>query len=122
MQISEEICDTVIVDDDASCRALLDKFLRVRGHITGCAASLAEARPLLSGDCKRVILDLSLPDGDGTELLRQIRDANLPIKVAVTSGFSDRLLMAEVSKLQPDAFFVKPVDLMELMTWVKSVA
>jgi len=33
-----------------------------------------------------------------------------------------RLLMAEVSKLQPDAFFVKPVDLMELMTWVKSVA
>ena len=122
MQISEEICDTVIVDDDASCRALLDKFLRVRGHITGCAASLAEARPLLSGECKRVILDLNLPDGDGTELLRQIRDANLPIKVAVTSGFNDRLLMAEVSKLQPDAFFVKPVDLMELMTWVKSVA
>jgi len=122
MQISEEICDTVIVDDDASCRALLDKFLRVRGHITGCAASLAEARPLLSGECKRVILDLNLPDGDGTELLRQIRDANLPIKVAVTSGFNDRLLMAEVSRLQPDAFFVKPVDLMELMTWVKSVA
>ena len=122
MQISEEICDTVIVDDDAACRALLDKFLRVRGHITGCAASLAEARPLLSGECKRVILDLSLPDGDGTELLRQIRDANLPIKVAVTSGFNDRLLMAEVSKLQPDAFFVKPVNLMELMSWVKSVA
>src|SRR6266480_4653716 len=122
MQISEEICDTVIVDDDDSCRALLDKFLRVRGHITGCAASLAEARPMLSGECKRVILDLNLPDGDGTELLRHIRDANLPIKVAVTSGFIDRLLMAEVSKLQPDAFFVKPVDLMELMSWVKSVA
>ena len=50
MQISEEICDTVIVDDDDSSRALLDKFLRVRGHITGCAASLAEARPLLSGE------------------------------------------------------------------------
>jgi len=122
MQISNEICDTVIVDDDESCRALLDKFLRVRGHITGCAASLAEARPMLSADCKRVILDLSLPDGDGTELLRQIRDENLPIKVAVTTGLADRSLMAEVSKLQPDAFFVKPVDLMELMSWVKSVA
>ncbi len=77
---------------------------------------------MLSGDCKRVILDLNLPDGLGTELLRHIRDENLPIKVAVTTGVADRLLMAEVSKLQPDAFFVKPVDLMELMSWMKSVA
>jgi DNA-binding response OmpR family regulator len=119
---SERNCDTVIVEDDASCRALLEKFLSVRGHTTGCAASLAEARPMLSGDCKRVILDLNLPDGLGTELLRHIRDENLPIKVAVTTGVADRLLMAEVSKLQPDAFFVKPVDLMELMSWMKSVA
>ena len=76
----------------------------------------------LGSDCKRVILDLSLPDGSGTELLRQIRDANLPIKVAVTTGKLDRSLMAEVSQLQPDAFFTKPVDLQELMCWVKSVA
>jgi two-component system response regulator PilR (NtrC family) len=122
MEIRTEACDTVIVEDDDSCRTLLDKFLRVRGHITGCAGSLAEARGMLGGDCKRLILDLSLPDGPGTELLRQIRDQNLPIKVAVTTGLSDRLLMAEVSQLQPDAFFTKPIDLMELMCWVKSVA
>ena len=77
---------------------------------------------MLGEDCKRVILDLNLPDGRGTELLRQIRDENLPIKVAVTTGVSDRLLLAEVSMLQPDAFFVKPVNLMELMSWMKSVA
>jgi two-component system response regulator PilR (NtrC family) len=115
-------CDTVIVEDDDACRSLLDKFLRVRGHITRCAASLAEARQMLGEDCKRVILDLSLPDGMGTELLRHIRESNLPIKVAVTTGISDRLLMAEVSQLQPDAFFTKPVDLKELICWVKSVA
>jgi len=122
MAISTEAYDTVIVEDDASCRSLLDKFLRVRGHVTGCAASLAEAREMLGGDCKRVILDLSLPDGEGTELLRHIRDSNLPIKVAVTTGKTDRSLMAEVSQLQPDAFFTKPVDLIELMSWIKSVA
>jgi DNA-binding NarL/FixJ family response regulator len=66
--------------------------------------------------------DLNLPDGNGTELLRQIREANLPIKVAVTTGRTDRLLMAEVSQLQPDAFFTKPVDLRELICWIKSVA
>jgi len=120
--VATERCDTVIVDDDESSRTLLDKFLRVRGHVPGCARSLAEARPMLGEDCKRVILDLNLPDGRGTEVLRQIRDENRPIKVAVTTGVSDRLLLAEVSMLQPDAFFVKPVDLMELMSWMKSVA
>ncbi|HEV8291482.1 MAG TPA: response regulator [Tepidisphaeraceae bacterium] len=122
MGFRTEACDTVIVEDDDACRTLLEKFLRVRGHVTASAASLAEARSMLSEDCKRVILDLSLPDGPGTQLLRQIRDQNLPIKVAVTTGVQDRLLMAEVSQLQPDAFFTKPVNLTELMCWVKSVA
>ena len=122
MDLPGSACDTVIVEDDDACRSLLEKFLRVRGHVTGCAASLAEARPMLGEDCKRVILDLSLPDGNGTELLRQIRESNLPIKVAVTTGVLDRVLMAEVSQLQPDAFFTKPVDLRELICWVKSVA
>src|SRR5215212_8143716 len=111
MRLSSEACDTVIVEDDEACRSLLDKFLRVRGHVTGCASSLAEARPMLREDCKRVILDLNLPDGQGTELLRHIREQNLPIKVAVTTGLQDRSLMAEVSQLQPDAFFTKPVNL-----------
>ena len=122
MKSGTEVCDTVIVEDDAACRSLLEKFLRVRGHVTESAGSLAEARSMLDGDCKRVILDLALPDGQETELLRQIRDQNLPIKVAITTGVQDRVLMAEVSQLQPDAFFTKPVNLIELMGWVKSVA
>src|SRR5215212_3735125 len=98
--IREEKPDTVIVEDDESCRRLLDKFLRVRGHVPSCAGSVAEAKLMLTNDCKRVILDLNLPDGQGTELLRQIREANLPIKVAITTGISDRVVLAEVSMLQ----------------------
>jgi len=117
-----EVCDTLIVEDDENCSHLLDKFLRVRGHITRCVTSVAEAKGRLSPDCKRMILDLNLPDGMGTEVLRQIRDADLPIKVAVVTGMNDRGTLAELSNLRPDAFFVKPVDLMDLATWMKSVA
>src|SRR5258705_1365622 len=105
MAISTEAYDTVIVEDDDSCRALLDKFLRVRGHVTGCAASLAEARSMLGGDCKRVILDLSLPDGEGTELLRHIRDANLPIKVAVAARDPGTGRLAQGAGRQAAALF-----------------
>ena len=68
-----------------------------------------------------VILDLAMPDGSGTNVLREIRDRNLPIKVAVATGTDNTATLAEAAMLNPDAIFLKPVDAIELMNWLKSV-
>lgn len=56
-----------------------------------------------------IILDLRLPDGDGLDVLREVKRRGLPIQVIVTTG-SDPSTLAEVQQLQPAAILQKPVN------------
>ena len=60
----------LVVDDDPSTLALLSSLLERRGFSTRTAASLAEARQNLDPPPDICMVDLRLPDGEGTELLR----------------------------------------------------
>ena len=59
----------LVVDDDPSTLLLLANLLERRGFSTRTAASLAEARQSLEPFPDICMVDLRLPDGDGTELL-----------------------------------------------------
>ena len=65
----------LIVEDEPELSALIVKGLREEGHAVDAAGSLAEADELCSyTDYALVVLDLGLPDGDGTRLCRSLRD------------------------------------------------
>lgn len=53
---------------------------------------------------------LDLPDGNGVEVLRHVLAERLPVRVAVTTAASDPEMLDAVRQLEPDAFFLKPVD------------
>ena len=64
----------LIVDDETGIREGLARAVASRGHGTVAASSLAEARAAIEGqpfDC--VLLDVRLRDGDGLDLLRELR-------------------------------------------------
>jgi DNA-binding NarL/FixJ family response regulator len=42
-----------------------------------------------------------LPDGDGAQIMRHLRERNRAIPVCVTTGVNDRARLAEVSRLNP---------------------
>ena len=67
----------LLVEDSATVReAVASEFLPDPDfEIVGEVASLSEARGVL-GTADVVILDLGLPDGSGTDLIRELRDAN----------------------------------------------
>ena len=108
----------LVVEDVPDARAALDAILRRCGMQTSCAATLSEAIRLLGWNPDVIVLDLMLPDGSGVEVLRRVRAANIPARVAVVTATSDPRLLNEVKSLRPEAFFQKPLDWQELCRWV----
>ena len=116
---------TLIVEDDYISRTVLARLLRASGFETCSASTIADAVAKLDqaedgrAQCPtHLILDLMLPDGLGTTILRRIREHNLPIHVAVATATNDPRLLNEVRDLGADAMFPKPLDLPRLMQWL----
>ena len=111
-------CRTLLVEDDLDTCEALSRILRHRGYEVDCANSMNEALVKLKAMPACLVLDLMLPDGNGVELLRRVREAGLPVRVAVATGAGDTDLMSEAILLRPDAFFTKPIDATELVSWL----
>ncbi|MFT3698551.1 MAG: response regulator [Kofleriaceae bacterium] len=66
--------EILVVDDSYTVRMDLSDALVGAGYVVRAAADLAEARALLANhSILLAILDVRLPDGDGTDLAREIR-------------------------------------------------
>ncbi|HWE03957.1 MAG TPA: response regulator [Tepidisphaeraceae bacterium] len=108
----------LVVEDDRTSRAALISLLRLSGYEPIAAATLGEGFALLEKNPRFVILDLMLPDGNGSALLAHIRKNALPIRVAVTTGSMDYNAMLANSPEPPDAVFPKPLDFDGLTRWL----
>jgi DNA-binding NtrC family response regulator len=78
----------LIVDDEQSVRAFFDQVLSEDGyHIA--AVGTARHALLMMGDheFEAVVVDLSLSDRDGLDLIRQMRHEMPYLKILATSGF-----------------------------------
>jgi CheY-like chemotaxis protein len=118
---------TLIVEDDYTSRTVLARLLRAHGLETYSASTVADAfsqlDELFDGEAERptyLILDLMLPDGLGTAVLRRIREDHLPIHVAIATATNDPGLLSDVCALHPEAVFQKPLDLTKLMQWLNA--
>jgi two-component system, cell cycle response regulator DivK len=103
----------LIVEDNPLNLRLVRDLLEFRGHEIEAAATISEARErLLSFQPDLLLVDVEVPGGGGSQLLREIRAdpsrADLPV-IAVTAqamqGDRERLLKSGF-----DAYFSKPID------------
>src|SRR5436190_12653951 len=101
----------MIIEDHAATRCTLGTIFGRRGWEVRPATTVAEALDLLGRgpEPDGMILDLILPDGDGLDVLRRVRDAGLLTHVAVCTGASDPVLIIRARALKPDLLLIKPV-------------
>ena len=81
-----------LVEDDAETRRRLAGALASAPglEVTGTAANCAELRALMTGPPPDVLLvDLGLPDGNGTDLIREMRASSPATEIMVITVFGD---------------------------------
>ena len=110
----------LIVDDDEDILRNLERILRLEGYETDTARTGLEAiEKTRRNFYNLVLLDIKLPDMEGTELLRRMHET-FPkmIKIMVT-GYPDLENAIKSLNYGADAYLVKPVSVQELLDVVK---
>ena len=112
----------LLVEDDAALRALLADALRVEGYQVLAAASCADAQALWRQSEREhapfdlALLDLGLPDGEGSELLKAWR-GKLPLLVISARGQESGKI--ELLDAGADDYLVKPFAIGELLARIR---
>ncbi|GAA4003946.1 response regulator transcription factor [Allokutzneria multivorans] len=102
----------LVEDDDGVAQALLE-VLSAHGH-TPTRVSRGSDALIAHRGADVVLLDLGLPDGDGMEVLRKLRQvADTPVVVLTARG--DERSVVRGLRLGADDYLVKPVRLAELL-------
>src|SRR5512136_1403579 len=81
----------LIVDDERVVRRALQRILERDGHLVTLAESGREAIDLYAAlwkDLDVVVLDILMPDLDGREVLRRMREMNPDVRAILSSGFT----------------------------------
>jgi two-component system NtrC family sensor kinase len=103
----------LIVDDSLTVRMDLGEAFELTGFATTLCSTVAEARSALStGSFSLIILDVLLPDGDGIDLLREIRQtpANAGALVMLLSSEAEVSDRTRGLKTGADEYVGKPYD------------
>jgi DNA-binding response OmpR family regulator len=108
----------LFVEDEPSIYEPFSKALAREGFEPVVARTAARALELADGDFAIVLLDLTLPDGDGRDICRALRrSSSVPILMLTARGTeADRIVGLE---LGADDYVVKPFDPDELLARIQ---
>jgi CheY-like chemotaxis protein len=105
----------LIVEDEPAVRKLLDRVFAEDGYfVTAVGTGRQALRELQDTAFEVIILDMSLPDADGPEVLREIR-ADLPrVPVLALSGMMGNAMQTAARAAGADATLAKPATVRKL--------
>lgn len=117
MDIKDKI---LIIEDERAISNFMQTALTANGYSVITAFCAKEAFSLISSHCPDVILlDLGLPDLDGTQVLRKIRESStVPIiVVSARSGEADKVSALDSGA---DDYLTKPFGTSELLARIRT--
>jgi two-component system KDP operon response regulator KdpE len=110
----------LVVDDEPPIRRLLRLGLSTQGYESLEAPSGKVGLELLAQGPDLIILDLGLPDMDGLDLLRVIREQNERVPIVVLSSRGDEAGKVRALDLGADDYVTKPFGMDELLARMRA--
>ncbi len=113
-------CRVLLVEDNSLVTDALTVLLESAGHEVRVAGTAADAVARgTESPPQLLLLDLTLPDGDGLDVLARLREAGSPPTLAVAlTGHDDRAVRARCLAAGCRDVLVKPVPARELLARV----
>jgi len=101
----------LLVEDEPKVQASNKRVLERRGYRLKQAYTLAQAREIIADELPAaIVLDLQLPDGNGLDLLKEIRQtSNIPVLMLTAMGTSEDIIKG--FEAGGDDYLTKPHEL-----------
>lgn len=106
----------LIIEDDVSFCLMMKTFLTKKGFEVFNAFSFKEATVILKDQQLDLVLtDVRLPDSDGIEILKHIKEVNPAIQVILMTGYTDIKTAVNVMKIGAFDYVSKPINSDEIL-------
>ena len=110
----------LIVDDDEEIRLTMKAILEDEGYLVDLAVSGKQAIGMTQETRYNLaLLDIRLPDIEGVELLKLIKDGLPKVRKVMLTGYPSLQNAVAALNKNADAYLIKPVSLDELLKVVK---
>ena len=112
----------LLVEDDPAMAQSVELMLKTAGMVVD-ATDLGEDGLEIGKlyDYDIIILDLMLPDMDGLEVLRRLRDARVETPVLILSGLTESEMKVKGLGTGADDYLTKPFDKEELLARIQAI-
>jgi DNA-binding response OmpR family regulator len=112
----------LVVEDNEKLAKLMAKLLDENLFAVDVVETVEEARAALACvDYDLILLDLSLPDGDGSDILRSLRHEGRATRILVATARADVIERVAALNDGADDYLVKPFSLDELLARIRAV-
>lgn len=110
----------LLIEDEETIRDFIAASLRAQGYKTVCAGGAREGMELAASLCPDLILlDLGLPDRDGSEVIQSVRKWSM-LPILVISARSQEKEKVQALDLGADDYITKPFGISELMARIRT--
>jgi len=118
--VTEKKLRILIVEDDENIRETMKNILEQKGYETDAAETGAEAEQKLKNKFFNLaLLDIKLPDMEGTQLLAKLHETTPKMVKIMVTGYPSIENAMEALNQGADAYVTKPVKPAKLLALIK---